>query len=157
MSELENISVVLAWNPIHYWIRLLCREPRALGKGLKALGKYFAEGQKRPRQSLRRRRKTSILTSSLPRAMLAGSRQRFFIFFKKSLCREPDIQALGKAVVLLNPAFYLCRVPAIHALGKAENLVFFSVFYLFFTCTATYVYIYHKSLCLYHNPHIYHT
>ena len=123
-----------------------------------ALGKDFAEGQKRPRQSLRRCRGTSILTSSLPRAVLAGSRQRFFIFLKKSLCREPgclalgkgepDSQALGKAVVLLNPAFYLCRVPAMQALGKVGNLVLFFVFSLFFTCTATYVYIYISQIPL---------
>ena len=52
-----------------------------------ALGKDFAEGQNSPRQSLRRRRETSILTSSLPRAVLAGSRQRFFFFKKKPLPR----------------------------------------------------------------------
>jgi hypothetical protein len=33
----------------HYWIRLLCREPGALGKGLKALGK--AHGAVEERQS----------------------------------------------------------------------------------------------------------
>jgi len=82
-------------------IRLLCREPGALSKGLKALGKGFAkslprgsrqralgkdfaEGQNRPRQNLRRRPGTSMVTSSLPRASLAGSQQRLFIFFKKS-------------------------------------------------------------------------
>ena len=91
----------------HYWIRLLCREPRALGKGLKTLGKVFAESLPRgsrqraldkealgkeffaeshmagSRQNPRHRRGTSMLTSSLPRAVLAGSRQRLFIFLKK--------------------------------------------------------------------------
>jgi len=74
----------------HYWICLLCREPETLGKGPKALGKDFAEGQKHPRQSPRRRRETSKLTLSLPRAGKAGSRQRLFIFLKKNLCREPS-------------------------------------------------------------------
>ena len=75
-----------------------------------ALGKDFTEGQKRPRQSPQRRRGTSKLTSFLPRARLAGSRQRIFIFFKKSLCREPARLALGKGG--------LCREPPMQTLGK---------------------------------------
>jgi hypothetical protein len=32
-------SAIQTLDLSHYWIRLLCREPGALGKGLKALGK----------------------------------------------------------------------------------------------------------------------
>ena len=39
MCYCRGISDVIC----HYWMRLLCREPGALGKGLKAFGKDFAE------------------------------------------------------------------------------------------------------------------
>ena len=112
MSLLDPASLPRAESPR----QRLCREPATWLSAKKlstknslpratwqALGKDLAEGQKSPRQSLRRRPETSILTSSLPRAVLGGSRQRLF-FLKKNLCREPARLALGKGG--------LCREPS---------------------------------------------
>ena len=88
----------------HYWIQVLCRVPKALGKGQIALGKAFAECGTRQRThgkkligkalfaecllSGTRQRKATVmasvpLTVALPSANPAGTRQRFFIFLKK--------------------------------------------------------------------------
>ena len=145
------------------WQRILCREPRGrlstktLPRARNALSKAYGAVEKR--QYWRR----------LCRELCWQALGKDFLFFilKKSLCREPARLALGKGG--------LCREPSWQALGKAVIFVnsflslpsaghpssrqswdffCFFVFSLFFTYTATYVYIYHKSTCLYHNPRI---
>ena len=87
---------------IRYWIYVLCRMSKALGKGQIALGKVFAECGTRQRthgkkligkvlfaecllSGIRQRKATVMalapLTVVLPSANLVGTRQRFFIFF----------------------------------------------------------------------------
>jgi hypothetical protein len=102
----------------HYWSRLLCRGPQTLGKASQTLDKAFAKCSSRqsglgknpigkaffaesrlsgslPRASAALGNEKAPLTGpqrlpSLPRAHLAGSRQRVFLcFLEKTLCREP--------------------------------------------------------------------
>ena len=80
----DRVDTFFCLNPrytIHYWIWLLCREPRALGKGLKALGKGFAESL--PRGSRQRALgKEALGKEFFAESHVAGSRQR--------LCRGPE-------------------------------------------------------------------
>jgi hypothetical protein len=104
-------------------MRLLCREPGALGKGLKAFGKDFAESHVAgSRQRLCRRpeapsAKPTVSSRNVnTNVVFADSRagrlsaKTFYFFLKKSLCREPGWLALGKGG--------LCREPYRQALGK---------------------------------------
>ena len=106
----------------HYWRRMLCRGPLALGKGPETLSKGFAEGPLsgtqqslcrgpgRPSAKKRSRQAPVPLAVSLPRAdprqrnvfficlPRADPRQiNFFIFLKKPLPRASSL-ALGKEI-----------------------------------------------------------
>ena len=61
----------------HYWIQVLCRVPKALGKGQIALGKAFTECGTRQRTH----GKNLIGKALFAECLLSGTRQR--------LCREP--------------------------------------------------------------------
>ena len=122
----------------HNWIQVLCRVPEALGKGLIALGKAFAECGTRQRThgkkligkdlfaecllSGTRKRKATVtapapLTVALPSANPAGTRQRFFIFFKKNFFAEcQPFRHSAKLFYFFKK--FLCRVPTIQTLGK---------------------------------------
>ena len=94
---------------IHYWIQVFCRVSEALGKGQIALDEAFAKCGTRQRThdkkligktlfvecllSGTRQRKATVtapapLTVVLLSANAAGTRQRFFIFFKKKFFAE---------------------------------------------------------------------
>ena len=105
----------------HYWRRMLCRGPVALGKGPETLGKGFAEGPLsgtrqslcrgpgRPSAKKRGRQAPAPLAVSLPRAdprqrngfflnLFAEGRpsaNNFFYFFL-NLCRGPPLWPSAK-------------------------------------------------------------
>jgi hypothetical protein len=180
---------------LHYWICLLCREPEALGKGLKALGKGFAESL--PRGSRQRALgKEALGKEFFAESHVEGSRQR--------LCRGPETPSAKPTapsknvnvnvvfaesqptrlsaktfLFFLEPVFAESLDGRLSAKGVfAESLAGWlsaKTFYYFFKkifaesqlsrlsakleifFVYIYIYIYHKSTCLYHNPHIYHT
>jgi len=118
--------------------------PEALGKGQIAFGKAFAEcgtrqsthGKKLIGKALfaecillgTRQRKATVtapvpLAVTLPSANPAGTRQRFFIFFKFFfLCRVPTLQALGKNFYFFKKKFFTERQPGRHS---AKSFYFF--------------------------------
>ena len=168
----------------------LCREPatclstkNSLPRAtVETLGKDFAEGQKRPRQSPRGRRKTSKLTS-LPRVGQHGSRQRLFNFFlkKKSLsraCQAGPRQRRALPRASRSGSRQRPALPRAYHAGSRQSwysdyqlsifaecwysgsrqswAFFFWFFYLFFTCTATYHKSTYKSQMKHIEVHRYH-
>ena len=86
---------------IGYSAKALSRAPRALGK------------EKQPSRQ-------APLTASLSSANLAGTRHRFFIFFKKNLCRVPPGRRSAKFEFFFQKFFAECPLA-----GTRQSLIFF--------------------------------
>ena len=116
---LSSVSILMSRTSSfsHYWIRLLCREPGALGKGLKALGKVFAESL--PHGSRQRALgKEAFGKEFFAESHVASSRQR--------LCRRPEAPSAKPTAPARN-----VEVDVVFAESRAGRLSA-KTFYFFF-------------------------